>query len=700
MSRRRRHSRRIHAAAKSHPSVVAISAPVSIEAAQQDGDKKKPARFTTEFYTGGPLHVAGWDEPVVVDLGGLTTSNVLVANLDHDSSKRVGNFSVQNNGTSLIAVGDATAATAARDEVIESAVNGYQWQSSLEVNPTSVEFVKAGESAEANGQTFKGPLYITRKGVLKGFAFVSHGADDNTTVSVAASAASSSKEFKMDKDTREWIEAMGFDIESLSAAQRDNLVADYEGRSGSRKTAVKAKSSNPFEARKIEAKRRADIRDAGDKLIELRGSDVEEIESIQAMCEHAIATDMSVTEFRLELYESTIPQSQTVRTGTRNAGINSAVVSAAICQAARLPGVEDEFNDQTLQAAHDTFKGRIGLKELILLAAENNGYSSRHSSHVDQDTLRAAFQRPSRTGIHGGFSTLDISTIVSATANKFIMRGWNSVDQTPLRISKIQNVRDFKTITTVSLTDSVIYEKLGAGGEIKHGTLSELTYTNKADTYAKMLAITRNDIINDDLGALTDVPMKLGNGAMKKLNDIFWTEFLALVGDSFFASGNANINTGVATMTTGGLAATETIFMEQTNPDGTPLGVMPRILLVPTALKSAAFGLMSSERLIDGTATATQGDANIWRGRFTVESSPYISNSSYTGYTAVGWWMLADPMELPVIAIAALNGRVEPTVDTADADFNTLGIQMRGYCDVGVSRQEYRGGVYADGGAS
>jgi hypothetical protein len=62
--------------------------------------------------------------------------------------------------------------------------------------------------------------------------------------------------------------------------------------------------------------------------------------------------------------------------------------------------------------------------------------------------------------------------------------------------------------------------------------------------------------------------------------------------------------------------------------------------------------------------------------------------------------MLADPMDMPVIEIAALNGRVEPIVETADADFNVLGIQMRGKSSVGVNLQEYRAGVRADGGAS
>jgi hypothetical protein len=62
--------------------------------------------------------------------------------------------------------------------------------------------------------------------------------------------------------------------------------------------------------------------------------------------------------------------------------------------------------------------------------------------------------------------------------------------------------------------------------------------------------------------------------------------------------------------------------------------------------------------------------------------------------------MLADPEVLPMIEIAALNGRVEPIIEQANAEFDVLGIQMRGYADVGVALQEYRAAVYADGGSS
>ena len=153
-------------------------------------------------------------------------------------------------------------------------------------------------------------------------------------------------------------------------------------------------------------------------------------------------------------------------------------------------------------------------------------------------------------------------------------------------------------------------------------------------------------------------------------------------------------------MTIGGLTATETIFMDQTDPDGKPLGIMPSILLVPTPLKAAAIALTDPQSQLITGASATLSNVNVFRGRFLVVSSPYMSNTSYTGYSAAAWYMLASPSDLPVIEIAALNGRVEPVVETADADFNVLGVQMRGYSDVGVTKQEYRAGVRADGGSS
>ena len=49
--------------------------------------------------------------------------------------------------------------------------------------------------------------------------------------------------------------------------------------------------------------------------------------------------------------------------------------------------------------------------------------------------------------------------------------------------------------------------------------------------------------------------------------------------------------------------------------------------------------------------------------------------------------------------VAFLNGQESPTIETADADFGTLGVRMRGFHDFGVSLQDPRGGVKAKGEA-
>ena len=68
-------------------------------------------------------------------------------------------------------------------------------------------------------------------------------------------------------------------------------------------------------------------------------------------------------------------------------------------------------------------------------------------------------------------------------------------------------------------------------------------------------------------------------------------------------------------------------------------------------------------------------------------ASRYLSNARYSGNSESAWHFLADPADLLVIKLAFLNGQENPTIETVDADFNVLGIQMRGYHDFGVALQ-------------
>jgi hypothetical protein len=674
--------------------IIALSAPVAIEA----GDAKRVPTFEAVIYTGGALELGGWDLPVVIDLAGLQTGNVLVANLDHDSSKRVGNFTVANDGSTLKASGFASAATPYRDEVVASAKAGYEWQASVEVSPKSVEPVKAGDTVVVNNRSITGPAYITRRGVLKGFAFVSHGADDDTSVRIAAQR-------KKMSDFMAWAKECGLDTSLMTAEQLAGIRANYSGRADADDADLAAvapmihASADPVAVeekriRQVQAACRGDRGDWGDYS--------DRVHSIEAK---GISGELSIDDVLVEMrsvrsekLEATIPMGHTVYSNGKH-NQQPQVIEASFALAGGLNKPEQHYSEQVLDAA-DKMRNCVSIQQVIMAEAIRRGYHARPGERITQGNLRqvltAAFYPEIRAT---GFSTIDVSSITSNVANKFLLDGWNAVDQTCLRIAAIKPAKDFKEMTTVSLTGGTSFQQVSASGEIKHGQLGEQTYTNQVNTYGEILAITRQDIINDDMGALTAVPRKIGRAAMLKLNDLFWTMLLGSESSGFFAAGNNNLNTGVADMTVGGLAATEKIFLNQVDYDSMPLGIMPAIIVVPPSIKSLALALMNSQLVVTG-ASATIPAGNPWVSRFTVESSPYMEVSSYTGYSAAAWYMLADPRQLPAFEIAALNGKVEPTVETAEADFNVLGIQMRGYSDVGVARVEKKAAVKADGGAS
>ena len=52
-----------------------------------------------------------------------------------------------------------------------------------------------------------------------------------------------------------------------------------------------------------------------------------------------------------------------------------------------------------------------------------------------------------------------------------------------------------------------------------------------------------------------------------------------------------------------------------------------------------------------------------------------------------------------MIEVAFLNGNESPTIETAEADFNVLGVQMRGYHDFGIALQDNKAGIKSKGEA-
>jgi hypothetical protein len=291
---------------------------------------------------------------------------------------------------------------------------------------------------------------------------------------------------------------------------------------------------------------------------------------------------------------------------------------------------------------------------------------------------------------------VDTPGLLSNVANKFLLDGFMAVDQSWRKLAYIRSVSDFKTITSYRLTGISQYDKVGPTGEIKQGTLNEEGFTNKADTYGKLFAISRANIINDDLGALSNVPKMLGRGGALKINDVFWTEYLDNL--PFYSAGNGNYLIGASTpLTIDSLSTAVGLFMNQVDSNGKPLSLEAALLVVPPALKVQAELLFKSKEMRN--TAAKDLTMNPHMGKYEPVASAYLSNPAYLGSSTVAWYLQADPRVLPLIEVALLNGKESPTIETAEADFSTLGIQMRGFHDFGVKKQDYRAGLKVKGSA-
>ena len=656
------------------PGALVIEAAADGETAT-DGKPRLP-RFSMVAYTGAPMRVAGWRWPVVVDLAGLSIpSQSRPIRFGHDMQSGVGHTdSIRIEDGQLVAGGVVSRDTAAAKEVVASARNGFPWQASIGAGVEEYEFVKDNQRVTVNGREFSGPVNVIRRATLGEISFVDLGADGRTSASVAAGASDFSQENStMDEITNNQTDNDTTVAEIAVAPVQAAAVVEGDGQPD--KTTTEIRAAALAETNRIAA------------IQEICGGKYPKIEA------EAIRDGWDAVRTELAVLRESRPKAPAVHAHDNSNIVSGSLLEAACMVTAKLDGVEKLYDEPTLEAAEKRFRGGITLQELLLEAAWANGYTGRNFREP-RSVLRFAFHPE----LEAGFSTVDIGGILSNVANKFLLEGFFSVERTWRNICAVRNVSDFKTVTSYRLIGKDQYEQVQPGGELKHGTLGNETYTNKADTYGLMLSIDRRDVINDDLGAITTVPRKLGRGSGLKINDVFWETFLK--NSTFFKADNNNYLTGAATaLGIDGLTAAEVAFMDQTDSDGKPIGVMPAILLAPTALSAMGTQLFKSLEIRDTTASTKYPIANPHQGKFRAEVSRYLSNSHYTGYSAKAWYLLADPNDLPVIEVAFLNGQESPTIETAEADFSVLGIQMRGYHDFGVALQDARGGVKAKGEA-
>ncbi len=295
----------------------------------------------------------------------------------------------------------------------------------------------------------------------------------------------------------------------------------------------------------------------------------------------------------------------------------------------------------------------------------------------------------SLSGLH---TTSDFPRLLQTAGERVIHQAYQ-LALSPLRqlIAKPTFLPDFRPKTGVRVGDIGLLKKVNEAGEIEGTTRAEVAGANyKLETFARIFSMSRQAIINDDLGALTNFVQTAGRMAAQTENALLFSlltqnggvgPVIAETGVSLFHASHGNLAAAGTALDIDSLSAARRAMREQKdveNGDGDRvfINVRPKYLVVGPALETSA------EKVLSQISASKAEDVNPFSGKLELAVEPRIEDSS--------WYLFADRNETPTVEYAHLEGEPGPQF-MADDGFDVLGTSFRVTLDFGAGVIDFRG---------
>lgn len=180
----------------------------------------------------------------------------------------------------------------------------------------------------------------------------------------------------------------------------------------------------------------------------------------------------------------------------------------------------------------------------VEMAADLTGASRPRSTGAKADVLMSA-----------GHSTSDFPLILSNAFNTVIESAYDMVDPTFAAFSREMRFNDFRAHDIVRPDNFPTLKKIGENGEIKFGTFGEQKETLALGSYATGIAVSRQLMVNDTMGAIAEVLLNAADVVPEFEEETFWTMLLSnpklTDGTALFHADHSNIGAaaGITTAT-------------------------------------------------------------------------------------------------------------------------------------------------------
>ncbi|GGF76991.1 phage prohead protease, HK97 family [Mameliella alba] len=284
-------------------------------------------------------------------------------------------------------------------------------------------------------------------------------------------------------------------------------------------------------------------------------------------------------------------------------------------------------------------------------------------------------------------STSDFSLILGDATGRELRRAYMAAPEGVRQLARQTTARDFRAKRALQFGEGPELQKVLEGGEFQHGTIEESQETYSVETFGRIFAISRQALINDDLGAFSQIPAKLGRAAraFEVAQLAAKIEANPAMADStaVFHADHANLAGSGAAISETTLAAARLAMRKQTGIGDEAIDVTPRFVLVPPDEETTA------EKVLAQIAATKTADVNPF------ENLTLVTDVRLTDTAA--WYVAADPASIDGLEYAYLEGSPGPQIETKQG-FEVDGVQMKVRLDFGCGWVDYRG-WYKNAGA-
>lgn len=317
------------------------------------------------------------------------------------------------------------------------------------------------------------------------------------------------------------------------------------------------------------------------------------------------------------------------------------------------------------------------LRDLMIDCVERGG--NARARYMDD----ASLIREALTGA-GAFAS-----IMSNAANKSLSNGYTAAETTFELWTGTGSNPDFKEATEYKLSEAGELVQITANGEFKHDEMKDAGTKKAVLSFGRSWSITRQALINDDLGALTKIPAAYAASAKRGINTLTYAT-LGKAGADTFAAPKGNLAAVGSLPSVEAIGKGRAAMRSQKNLRGKEtLNIAPKFILLPTGLETITEQLLVS---ITDPASSNSGVRNPFTGKLTP-----VCDAELDRYSANAWYLAAQAGLIDTIEVTYLNGQKTPVIESQIA-FDVLGMKWRIYIDYGVTLLDYRG-LYKNPGA-